>query len=87
MADQLTREQWIAARAPFHWMKVRKSVWPTFVFELAEKQLYHITSGWWYHGVETDNEHMFAFERAEDMVAFKLWFASDPFKEDFGEIG
>jgi hypothetical protein len=86
MADSLTEEQWRALKPPFHWMKVRKTSWPSFVFEMAEKHLYTLTSGWWYHGLETNDYHLFVFERAEDMVAFKLWIASDPFKEEYGEI-
>jgi hypothetical protein len=86
MGKQLTREEWMALKPPFHWLRVRKAEWHGFLFEIVEKYLYNHTSGFWYHGTETNDEHIFIFESDADMVAFKLWLTNDPFSKNGGEI-
>jgi hypothetical protein len=87
MGKRLTSEEWHDLKPPFQWMRVRQETWPKFLFEIAEKHLYNATQGYWYHMDEGSGKHLFIFEEQTDMVAFKLWLASEPFEKDFGEIG
>ena len=80
---QLTNDEWVAIKPPFTWMRIKKL--ESIEHQFLEKWLDENTSGWWYCDSSTDT-YTYIFEVPADMVLFKIWASSDPFKNDSGEI-
>jgi hypothetical protein len=79
----LTREEWIDAKPPLHYMKVDGDNWTAVHRDMIVKWLEaHCGKSWIYF----DGGNIYVFGSEGDKIIFKMWIKSDPFENMDGDL-